>query len=216
VKRFHWTSFDVSSLLPPKWQSGVRLAATEHRVSRDLVPTSVTSRESPAVANVRVMTVGGIAVRNSMPWLYDLYRGAFLDLGQQCSAEPLVAAKDDRYGIVLNVQAGTEMRYECHVDSNPLEGLLYCTSHLPGTGGELVVANSTSAMDVEGVEEDASVVYPIAGNLIFFDARDFSHYVRPLADAASIRIVAAMNFYTPSSPESNRPSDLNRHLFGRD
>jgi hypothetical protein len=71
-------------------------------------------------------------------------------------------------------------------------------------------------MGVEGIEEDASVVYPIAGNLIFFDARHFAHYVRPLADSAAVRIVAAMNFYTPSSPESHRPPDLNRHLFGRD
>ena len=43
-----------------------------------------------------------------------------------------MAAHDDRYGVVLNVQRGTEMRFECHVDSNPLTGLLFCTDHPDG------------------------------------------------------------------------------------
>jgi hypothetical protein len=29
-----------------------------------------------------------------------------------------------------------------------------------------------------------------------------------------VRVVAVMNFYTTSCPESTRPLDLNRHLFG--
>jgi hypothetical protein len=32
-----------------------------------------------------------------------------------------------RYGVVLNVQRGNTMRFECHVDSNPLTVLLFCT-----------------------------------------------------------------------------------------
>jgi hypothetical protein len=216
MKRFHWISFDVNDLLPSGWQYEVRDLAARHRTSRELVPTSVTSRESPTVAKVPVMTVGGLVVKERLPWLYDLYRGLFLELAQQCSPEPLVTARDDRYGAVLNVQEGAAMRYECHIDSNPVEGLLYCTSHVPGCGGELVVANSVHAADVDAVEEDPSVVYPIAGNLIFFDARDFAHYVRPLVDHDAVRIVAAMNFYTPTSPEAQRPADLNRHLFGGD
>ena len=39
------------------------------------------------------------------------------------------SARDKRYGIVLNVQRGTTMRFECHVDSNPLTGLLFYTDH---------------------------------------------------------------------------------------
>ena len=216
MKHFHWTSFDVNGFLPTGWQSEVRHLATHHRTSKDLVPTSVTSREGPTVTKVPVMTVGGLVVKEQLSWLYDLYHGVFRELAQQCTTEPVVTARDDRYGVVLNVQEGSVMRYECHIDSNPIEGLLYCTSHLPGAGGELVVANSTSAADVDAVEMDASVVYPIAGNLIFFDARDFAHYVRPLVDDDTVRIVAAMNFYTPSSPEARRPPDLNRHLFGSD
>ncbi len=29
-----------------------------------------------------------------------------------------------------------------------------------------------------------------------------------------MRVVAVMNFYTESSPESTRPRELNRHLYG--
>jgi hypothetical protein len=216
MKKFHWISFDVNDVLPADWQSEVLDLAVHHRTSKELVPTSVTSRESPTVATVAVMTVGGLVVKERLAWLYDLYHGLFLELAQQCSTEPVVTARDDRYGAVLNVQEGRAMRYECHIDSNPIEGLLYCTTHIPGSGGELVVANSIHAADVDSVEADASVVYPIAGNLIFFDARDFAHYVRPLVGDAAVRIVAAMNFYTPSSPEARRPPDLNRHLFGSD
>ncbi|MBV8948480.1 MAG: 2OG-Fe(II) oxygenase [Solirubrobacterales bacterium] len=216
MKRFHWTSFDVRSLLPATWESEIRELARTRRREKDLVPTSVTSRESATVEKVPVMTVAGLIVKEELRWLYALYHGVFRDLAQDCSAEPVTTARDDRYGVVLNVQEGPAMRYECHVDSNPIEGLLYCTTHAPGDGGELVVANSTEANDVDSVEDDGSVVYPIAGNLIFFDARDFAHYVRRLVNEDALRIVAAMNFYTPSSPEVHRPPDLNRHLFGAD
>jgi 2OG-Fe(II) oxygenase superfamily len=215
VLRFKWTSFDVNRLLPPGWESEVRTLG-EERKAKDLVPTSVTSRESATVEKIPVMTVGGLMVKERLPWLYDCYHGLFRDLAQQCTSEPVSTARDDRYGAVLNVQEGSTMRYECHVDSNPIEGLLYCTTHAPGAGGELVVANSPAAADVEAVEADASVVYPVAGNLIFFDARELAHYVRPLLDDDAVRIVVAMNFYVPSSPEAYRPPDLNRHLFGSD
>ena len=33
------------------------------------------------------------------------------------------AATGERYAMVLNVQRGSRMRFECHVDSNPLTGL---------------------------------------------------------------------------------------------
>ena len=53
-----------------------------------------------------------------------------------------------------------------------------------------------------------------AGQLIFFDGRTYPHYARTLASESDMRVVAVMNFYTASCPESTRPSELNRHLFG--
>ena len=89
-------------------------------------------------------------------------------------------ARDDRYGVVLNVQRGTAMRFECHVDSNPMTGLLFCTDHVAGTGGELIFGNDPAAADVDAVERDCIVIRPHAGHLIFFDGRRHPHYARPL------------------------------------
>jgi hypothetical protein len=144
-----------------------------------------------------------------------LSRKHFLDLAQEAYAGRVMAARDDRYGIVLNVQRGTEMRFECHVDSNPLTGLLFCTDHLAGEGGELVFAHDPGAADIDAVERDCSVIRPHAGHLIFFDGREHPHYARPLLSRSDVRIVAVMNFYTESFPESTRPQELNQHLFGQ-
>jgi hypothetical protein len=104
------------------------------------------------------------------------------------------------------------MRFECHIDSNPLTGLLFCTDHV--NGGELVFAHDAAAASIADVERDCSVVRPSAGHLIFFDARRYPHYVRPLRHASEMRVVAVMNYYTESCPESTRPPELNRHLYG--
>ena len=153
-------------------------------------------------------------VRQHLPWLYRSYRGEFLELAGLACAERVAAARDDRYGVVLNVQRGTTMRFECHLDSNPLTGLLFCTDHQ--AGGELVFAHDATTADVCSVERDCSVIRPRAGHLIFFDARQHPHYARPLAAASDMRVVAVMNFYTESCPESTRPRELNKHLYGDD
>ena len=104
------------------------------------------------------------------------------------------------------------MRLDCHVDSNPLTGLLFLTDHQ--VGGELVMARNTTASNRAAIERDCLVIRPHAGHLIFFDARHLPHYVRPLHSESDLRIIAAMNFYTESSPESERPRALNQHLYG--
>ena len=106
------------------------------------------------------------------------------------------------------------MRFECHVDSNPLTGLLFCTDHPAGSGGELVFAHDPAAADVDAVERDGTVIRPRAGQLIFFDGRQHPHYARSLRSESDLRVVAVMNYYTESCPESTRPPELNRHLFG--
>lgn len=214
LDRFSWRSYDLSTVLPARWQDSIMELANRRASNRVLMPTHSTSREARDVERLPVSSVSGEALRDELPWLYELYKGLFRDLAQLGSLEPVVTAIDDSYGAVLNIQRGPHMRYECHVDSNPIEGLLYVTTHPPGSGGELVVANSPAARSVDDVDQDASVVYPVAGNLIFFDARRFAHYVRPLRGADDVRIVVAMNFYTPSSSEGDRPQGLSDHLHG--
>ena len=75
-------------------------------------------------------------------------------------------------------------------------------------------AHDTEAAGIPAVDQDCSVIRPRAGHLIFYDARKHPHYSRPLTTDAGMRIVAVMNFYTESCPESTRPPELNRHLYG--
>jgi hypothetical protein len=213
-REFTWKEFEAEPFLPQKWDEQIISFAAKNAVARTLTPTSVTSREASRELKIPVLTVGGKKIKEGLAWLFDLYRGTFRDIGQTCVDEPLVPATDERYAINLNIQRGTDMRYEGHIDSNPLEGLLYVTTHPPGTGGELVVCNRADAVGVEGITQDCKRIHPEKGKLIFFDARDHPHLVTPLRDASSVRVVVTMNYYVPSCPESSRPKDLNRHLFG--
>lgn len=215
-KPFVWHTFDVTPCMPEGWQERILEVAGSSAKYRELIPKSVTSREISESIIIPVNTVGGVVVSESLPWLHGLYSGLFRDLAQLISEEPVVAAEDLRYGINLNVQRGKQHRYECHVDSNPIEGLLYVTDHPKGMGGELILSNYGDVRGKESIDLDATKIYPVAGHLIFFDARQFTHYVAPLSSDYDVRVVAAMNFYTPSCPESARPADLNRHLFGVD
>lgn len=211
---FRWTTFDLTSSLSGDWQQEIAATAVGadfHEFPR----TPLLSREALGVQRIYRGRVHATDVRRNLPWLYRLYREDFLELAQQACNEPVVTACDDRYGIVLNVQRGTEMRFECHIDSNPLTGLLFCTDHLAGAGGELVFANDRDAADIEAIERNRSVIRPHASHLVFFDGRYHPHYARPLASTSDVRIVAVMNFYTESCPESTRPRDLNLHLFGQ-
>lgn len=211
-----WHCYDLRAELPPGWQQDVREVAERSAAERTLVPTSVTSREKSLDIEVPVLTVGGPKVRDELPWLYDLYHGRLRDLAQALTSEPVSVAEDVRYGINLNVQRGPMMRYECHVDSNPIQGMLYFTDHPPGTGGELVVSNRGDVQGKDAVDADASRIYPVAGHLVLFDARQHTHYVRGTESDSGLRVAAAMNFYTQSASEADRPGDLNRHLFGAD
>jgi TIR domain len=208
-----WTAFDLNSYFPKGWQEEIIAVATESDF-RAFPRTPILSREGAEVARIERGRVHADTVRQRLPWLCQLYRSAFVELASEVCGEPAEAALDDRYGVVLDVQRGTGMRFECHVDSNPLTGVVFCTEH-PAGGGELVFGHDPTASSVEEVERDCSAIRPQAGQLIFFDGRTFPHYSRVLLSEHDMRIVAVMNFYTQSWPEQSRlRTDLNRHLYG--
>jgi len=213
LDRFSWKSYDLNTCLPSGWKNHI-IEASGLSDAKVLLPRSVTSREGNPDLQLSVLTLDGIKLKERLPWLFELYRTIFRDLAQLGSSEPVRCASQDVYAAVLNVQRGSNMRYETHVDSNPIEGLLYVTTHPKGSGGELVVANVPAANSVSEIDTDCSTIYPVEGNLVFFDARRFPHYVRHLNGENDVRVVVAMNFYTPSCPESARPQDLSTHLFG--
>jgi len=205
--------------LPRGWSEELGSVADKFARHRILRPRSVTSREHSVDLKLPTRTVDGLTLKREVPWLDEFYQGYFRSLGQRVVDELLVTARDTRIGINLNLQEGSETRYECHVDTNPLEGLLYVTDHPQGSGGELLVSQRAGARSVADVETCPAIIRPQRGMLVFFDARQYAHYVRPLvsgADAPARRIVVAMNYYTQSCPESRRPPDLTPHLFGEE
>jgi hypothetical protein len=210
--RFSWITFDVADLLPPNWQRDVMSVAAEADV-REFPRTPVLTREAAGVSHIKRGRVHAHQVLQGLPWLPELYRGQFLEFAKDASGDECVStAKDTRYGIVLNVQRGTSMRFECHVDSNPLTGLLFFTSHCEG--GELVIGQDASPQSIEDIEKSCSVIQPRAGHLAFIDGRMHPHYARPLCREDDTRVLAVMNYYTESCPESTRPPELNSHLYG--
>jgi len=211
--RFSWMTFDVTDDLPGGWQDDIAVLAGEADF-RNFPRTPVLSREGGDVSGVSRGRVHADQVQRGLPWLPEFYRGYFLQLAQEVCPERVAPAADDRYGVVLNVQRGEAMRFECHVDSNPLTGLLFCTDQPAGAGGELVFGHDPAAADVAAVERDCSVIRPHAGHLIFFDGSKYPHYARPLRSGSGVRVVAVMNFYTSARPETTRPPELNRHLYG--
>jgi hypothetical protein len=213
LNRFHWTVFDVRSLLPPDWQEQVLRVANEHSKRKVLVTRHSTSREASEEFRLPTQSVGGADIESNLPWVRRLYEEEFRQFAQLTTQEPVSLMSDRQFAVALNVQSGTD-RYECHVDTNPIEGLLYATTHREGEGGELVVANRPNARSVEEVDLDATIVEPKAGYLIFFDGRHHSHYVKSLRNSVGPRVVVAMNYYVPSWPEDRRPQDLNKHLSG--
>ena len=132
-RRFHWTTFDLTSQLPEHWQPEIAAVAAADAEFADFPRTPSLSREAEDVHSISRGRLHAGDLQRGLPWLYRLYQGLFLDLARQVvPGEPVTAARDDRYGIVLNVQRGTMMRFECHVDSNPLSGVLFCTDHPAG------------------------------------------------------------------------------------
>jgi hypothetical protein len=211
LREFSYWKKDVASLLPEGWQKeiGAVAAKTDFRA---FPCTPILSREAADVTHIERGRVDADTVMQRLSWLYKLYRTDFLELAAEAQGEPIDAADDDRYGVVLNVQRGKTMRFECHVDSNPVTGILFLTDH--PAGGELVVSHDPDAVGVDELERDCTPIRPEAGQIIFFDGKTYPHYARYLPGESDVRVVAVMNFYTGSCPESTRPPELNQHRFG--
>src|SRR5580700_9654604 len=116
---FRWTTFDLTGQLPADWQQAIGAAAATAEFD-NFPRTPILSREAEDVEHIYRGRVRAAQVRQRLPWLEDLYREDFLALANEASSGDATPAHDDRYSLVLNVQRGIDMRFECHVDSNPL------------------------------------------------------------------------------------------------
>lgn len=207
-----WYEFDVLDLLPDRWDRLLIDWSKKNAIRKFIVPTSITSREKDKTLKLPIAVIGGESIAAEHSWLFELYNTLFLDCARLCFGSDVCTARINRYAVNLNIQRGA-MRYEAHVDSNPVEGLLYVTSHQKGDGGELVVSSNPDSLGPEEIERDCELIYPTSGKLLFFDYRDKPHYTRNLTNEDALRVVVAMNYYNAGCTESERPKDLDKHLF---
>ncbi|WP_433492360.1 2OG-Fe(II) oxygenase [Nocardia grenadensis] len=210
---FHWLTFDMSSVLPRNWDNELLSLAAQRATQHSFRPTMSSARE-PAEIEIALESVNGEMLYERVPWLYDLYLGWFRTLAERYAGEPLYPTSTHNRALSLNILRGGGIRYPCHVDSNPAQGLLYLTDCNERTGGELVVARRRTARDIAEVDADCTVLYPRHGQLLVFDAREHAHYVRPMHHPDGFRAVVTMNYYSESCPEAARPLGLDEQLFG--
>lgn len=200
-------SGDVSPLLPTDWVDQVRACTEASAQWRRGRSGNVTSREGEfdETEPPEVGVISGDKVARHLPWLADLYAETFLEYANRFGG-PYVVSQDIKSSININ-HSRRGMRYEWHVDSNPLTALLYATTHGPGRGGELVFRPDPEVEQTAGWQVR---VAPKAGQLLLFDARRAAHCVTPLLDPD--RISVPMNYYLAAA-EQERPQGLDAYLY---
>lgn len=188
-------------ILPDEWVQDV-MAAVEAQARRVVhnLPSS-TSRQGWTGLDYRV--VDGNTVRTVLPWLWVLYQHDLRQLVERAVGQRVRVAQDVRSAVNINV-LDSDSRYDWHVDSNSLTGLLFVTTSEPGAGGELLFA-------LGGGREQQ--ILPSCGRLLVFDGRDVLHTVRPPLSRYGPRISIPMNYYLHHDLEQ-RPDDLDRFLYG--
>ena len=205
------TPFDVTDQFPGGWQKDIDEVAAGADF-RDFPRTPILSREAADVTHITRGRVHAIQVQQGLPWLYKLYRHQFLELAGQAWGEPIEGPGRPVWRSPERpARQQDAVRVPRRLQPRDRPAVLHQPSR---RGGELVIGHNPSGSGVEELERDGTAVPPQAGQLIFFDGRTYPHYARSLVTESDVRVVAVMNFYTGSCPESIRPRDLNRHLFG--
>lgn len=200
---------DVTPVLPESWSRDLRTLTDRFGYLSHLDGSSVTSRERAfrTAGPSSLVVVDGDVVEDAARWLADLYRGCFVELANSVGLGSFTSSPDVRSAINLNCQ-GQGQRYEWHVDSNPLTGVLFATTAGPKDGGDLVFVSDP----VHRPESDWEVrVSPVAGTLLLFDARKVAHHVEPVTSSEP-RISVPMNYYL-SDRGIERPDDLDAYLY---
>jgi hypothetical protein len=195
--------FDLVALglLPNDWEKELKDFAEQYSYLIHLDGKSSTSRESKNSKGADVYVADGNQICINIPWLHSLYEYELLAFANKTFNNEYEIAKDIKSCTNINLLKGKGARYEWHVDSNPLTGLLFVTNHNENEGGELVFKKEGKMINV----------YPKPGIFILFDAREVPHYVAPLKND-KIRISVPMNYYFKGDFQE-RPSDLDSYIY---
>lgn len=201
---------EISSLLPSGWQAEIQAVVSLHGFHSKLDGGSVTSRDGvfQAQESSQITVVDGRAAAAGVPWLLDVYRGPILDMANALGLGRYRPSQAIHSAVNINCQRDGE-RYEWHVDSNPLTGLLFASTLDAGQGGQLVFREDPLA---SGSSEDWELrIRPRLGVLHLYDARAVAHTVEPVL-GDRMRLSIPMNFYFANDSE-HRPGDLDDYLY---
>jgi hypothetical protein len=192
----------ASGLLPHNWTYQISTVIDNHCMHTILSGASAQSREATVDYEIPVLVATGDVCATQLPWLRILYEGELLRFASNAYGKLLDTAIDLRSSVNINCLRGIGSRYEAHVDTNPVTGLLFACDATPETGGALVFQRP-------GFED--AVVWPRKGLFIAFDAREIPHFVSPLLVAMD-RISVPMNYYEAGVCQ-HRPPGLDDRLY---
>lgn len=203
MKKFKpYAELDLNKLgvLPKNWKEDIYNLLDVNGKLTVLRGDSSTSREEKDV-EMDVWVVEGGPIKEKLRWLYELYSGVLKEFSEEAFNTELFTSNSIRTSVNINCIKGFGARYEWHVDSNPVTGLLFVNSLGDDSGGELLFNK----------DDKCCLVVPKEGLFICFDAREIPHFVKPLKLNIS-RCSIPMNFYT-SPNDQIRPDDLDNSIY---
>lgn len=192
---------DVSKIVsfPDDWDSQIKAVSSKSSVDTLLDGESDTSLEGPGTF-IPVKVVMGDVVQSRLPWLYNAYAREFLEFSSESFERKLHVCNAVDDAVNINTVYGNGGRYEWHVDTNPVTGLLFVETLSEEEGGALVFKKFDTEFRI----------IPKRGMFYCFDARNVPHRVEPLKRERT-RISVPMNYYL-NSRNTGRADELNRYL----
>jgi hypothetical protein len=183
------------------WDTEIRDTCRESSYERAFDPAAPTAREQDVSSPILSRVVDGDVVLARLPWLAALYCGAFRDIAERATSRKILTSPSRISAININIVSGQGARYERHVDTNHLTGLLFANDLKATDGGRLVLDDSTRCVKI----------LPKRGNLLLFDGRNAAHHVEPLTRDIN-RTTVVMNYYY-ADEAMTRPADLDQYLY---
>jgi hypothetical protein len=156
-----------------------------------------------ADAPLQYRVTDGSTIAQQLPNVMHLYQVTIPNLISEFIGLNIIPSRFEKSAITLNLLEGRGSRYEVHVDSNSVTGLLFATSHSSAEGG---------ALRLHYPERPAYDVQPKAGLFLLYDARWVPHEVLELRTATK-RLSLPMNYFLATDIET-RPEHLDSYIFG--
>jgi len=185
--------------LPYDWCEKITKVTEKYSYKTILDGNSKTSLEVEN-SQIPVDIVTGQKIYKYLPWLVSLYETELLNFSQRNFKRNLYKCNEIDDAININRITGIGARYEWHLDTNPVTGLLFLDDFNENEGGALIFRNNGHVYSVK----------PRKGLFICFDARTIPHSVQSLT-VNRARISVPMNYYTSAS-NSGRDAELNNYI----